>query len=77
MVTLLRSSIRNNTFFTGTPLRCIPACILSSLRDYFCLVSQDILSYFAGHFGRRLGRVRVNFLFHKELFLAMAEPKQA
>ncbi len=32
-VTLLWSSIRNKTFFTGTPLRCIPACIITSLRD--------------------------------------------
>ena len=32
-VTLLWSSIRNNTFYTGTPLRFVPACIITSLRD--------------------------------------------
>jgi|GEM_PF-5435199 len=45
-VTLLRSSERNNTFFTGVET---PACILSSLRDY-------CLSCFTRHFGLRLGR---------------------
>jgi len=47
-VTLLRSSIRNITFYTGTPFYFVPACILSSLRD-FCL------SCFTRHFGRHLG----------------------
>ena len=34
-MTLLRSSERNNTFFTGVPLRSTPACIVSSLWVYF------------------------------------------
>ena|GEM_PF-2139739 len=59
-VTLLRSSIRNNTFYTGTPLRCIPACILSSLRDYFrtaVLCRGYATLHFASQgIGRRLGR---------------------
>ena len=44
----------------GTPFYFVSACILTSLRDYFCLALQDICLAGARHFGHRLGRVRVN-----------------
>ena len=75
-VTLLWSSERNGRFIQGLrPLGYIPACILSSLRDYFrtAVLCRDSalratsLPVFCrpivqqvGHFGRRLGRVQVN-----------------
>ena len=70
VVTLLRSSIRNKTFFYRGYATLHP-CLYSDVPMGLCL------SCFTRHFGLRLGRVQVNFLFHKELFLAMAEPKQA
>jgi hypothetical protein len=36
-----------------------------------------LLHFASQGIGRRLGSAQVKFLFHKELFLAMAEPKQA
>gem|GEM_PF-4779923 len=60
-VTLLRSSKRKIHFIQGLrPSGCIPACILSSLRDYFrtTVLCRDSASlHFASQgIGRRLGR---------------------
>ena len=37
-----------DAFIAGVPLRYTPACIITSLRDYFCLVLQDILGGASG-----------------------------
>ena len=46
-----------DTFYTGTPPFGLHPCLYSVVPTglFVCLVSQDILSCFTRHFGRRLG----------------------